>query len=326
MSVESLLSLPTTQLAATRWLQSAAQMLQGYAPVALVTRRSTQGEEEVRRWSDVPYLRVRGDLFLDGRGRLFRLETQKQRWIHARAFDQSHQLKPLPTFQIQDLEAVVELLIAQHGAMFWRRWAELTAEQRERLAAVPQPWEVLQEALLASPEVLTLLLSEASDEQNRLHLLRAGAAGSYAPPVECLPYLLLQVEWNSSPGVVGLARGCIEADPGGAWQWRAHPNPVVRRRLAQMLPAAQAWLDWLSEESDSHTRDALRLRVEEETEPRVLVETLLRETQAGRRAALGWLLSHWSRPLTQHSFNWKSVAQCLSEPQREALKKRVRRP
>ena len=324
MSVESLLSLPTTQLAATRWLQAAAALLQGYAPLALVVRRSPNAADEIRRWSETPYLALPGQLCLDPKGRLFRCEVGKQRWISPRVHDQIMELKPLPSLQPDDLEAVVQVLIAQHGLQFWRRWPELGQEQRLRLARVPQPWEVLQEALAHGPEVLTLLLSEQSHEQNRLQLLRAGAAGSYAPPPDCLPYLLLQVEWNMSPGILGLACACMQAHPQACWGWRTHPNPVVRRRLARMLPDGQDWFGWLGEESDKDTREALRLRVEKECQPEQLVAKLLSESCAQRRATLGWLLTHWSQPYSAHK-DWKAVEKLLSEPQREAWKKRVRR-
>lgn len=338
MSVEQLLTLPSSQSAALRWLQLAAQVLQGYQAYPVVVRhtleRGATPQREPRRWTETPFFRLderddpSGALLLDPQGRLYQAVLQRRRWIRQgpqiNVYDEVFDVERLARVQATELEQVMSALIRQQGLLFWSRWSEFAAEQRQRLVRVAQPWDVLASGLQAhgdtAREALPLLLGPAGHPDSRAALLHAGCHGHYAPPAETLPYLLVQVEWNLEPGLLGLARGAIAADPQGAWAWRVHPNPVVRRRLAQLLESGQEWLDWLAAEADPDTREALRRRVEAECRPEELVEALLCAQPPSRRAALGWLLTHWSQPW-QPPASWKLAQRSLTDEQRQALKK-----
>jgi hypothetical protein len=339
MSVEQLLTLPGSHPAAERWLQSAARVLQGFQPYPLVVRhtleRGAQAVREPRRWTETPFLRLdeRADsaepLLLDPQGRVSQGRLQRRRWIRQslqiNVYDEIFEVERLTRLQGAELELVMSALIRQQGLLFWKRWREFGTEQQQRLIRVAQPWDVLRPALQSHPEVATqalpLLLGSAAHPDNRAALLHAGCHGHYAPPAETLPYLLVQAEWNLEPGLLGLIRAALDATPERAWAWRVHPNPVVRRRLAQLLPAGRPWLDWLQEEGDSPTRQALQLRIEAEHAPEQLVELLLAESSPSRRAALGWILTRWSRPWLPPDA-WKAVEKTLTEGQRQALKRR----
>lgn len=339
MSVELLLTLPGSQSAAERWLHLAGQVIQGYHVQPLVVRHTVErglaAPPEARRWSDIALVCLHDDgphsLLMDAQGRLWQRQFQRRRWVRqgplVNIYDEVFEIERLPRLQPTHMEQVMATLIGQQGLLFWKRWSELGLEQRQRLIGVAQPWEVLEKALNSCPELaaeaLPLLLSEEAHPDNRSTLLQAGCAGSYAPPARTLPYLLVQVEWNLLPGLLGLVRASMAADPAGAWDWRGHPNPVVRRRLAELLGPGQSWLCWLALEGDENTRHALRRRLEAESTPEELVSLLVAEQDPGRRAALGWVLSNWSRAW-QPSSLWASAEKTLGEAQRQAFRRRSR--
>ncbi|MFN8608630.1 MAG: hypothetical protein U0931_13930 [Vulcanimicrobiota bacterium] len=307
-----------------------SKLLRGFRQVPLVLRHHVvehRATVEVRRWSESGFLRLNEDLWLCPSGLLYQACAQRRRWIRKQALEQIYDevfaLARVARPSSAQLELVLDRLMSQHGAVFFAAWEHLNEEQRARLIRVEHSWEVLRPAL--SLATLPALLSEQAHPRSRAALLEAGVAGSYAPPAEVLPWLLLQVEWNLSPGVLGLARASIARYAGQAWGLRLHANPVVRRRLVQLLPARQPWLDWLVHEVDPSVRHGLRLRVEEDFEPTVLAEQLRFETDPGRKGALGWVLMHWSRPYDASLRKiFQSVEKALSEPQREILQRRRR--
>jgi len=344
MDVAALLTPPPAGHQQNQWLTRVASLLRGFRSVPLVLRHHAlqRGENykadvEVRRWSGENYLRLSEDsgTWLDNEGRLFRSEPQRRRWIrqhsHEQIYDEVYVLTRIAQASAEQLNLVLDRLVAQHGTVFWRAWEQLPEEQQERLARVAHSWEVLQPALdecpLRAQAVLPVLLSEKAHPRSRAALLEAGVEGSYAPPAEVLPWLLLQVEWNLSPGVLGLTRASLRRFPLQAWNLRQHPNPVVRRRLAQLLADRQPWLDWLVCEGEGSVRQALRLRLEAETPLNQLAEQLRFETEPAHQAALGWLLMHWSKPFDSQESQRKifaSVERALSPPQREILQRRRR--
>ena len=313
------------------WLSRVASLLRGFRNVPLVMRHHVVPDKavvEVRRWSDSGYVRLDESLWVCAEGDLWAAEAQKRRWIRQHVgeqiYDEVFALARVARPSPAQLELVLDRLMSQHGAVFWAAWDGLSVEQRGRLARVEHPWEVLRPALEAQAlEILPVLLSVEAHPRSRAALLEAGVAGSYAPPAEVLPWLLLQVEWNLSPGVLGLARASILRYGGQAWALRAHPNVVVRRRLVQLLPSRLPWLDWLMHEADPTVRQALRLRVEADCELAVLAEQLRLESDPARKGALGWLLMHWSKPVESRKI-FASVERALSPPQREILDRRRR--
>ena len=347
MSLEALLSPPPPGAPAPRaaaWLAAAARALGGFRPVPLVVRRcggsahdSSDGaagaSSEIRRWSEGRFVRLGSDqLLLDEAGALHSLHPQRRRWLRRTEEEWIHddvfELRSAGVAPAEAVDAVTGELIAQHGLLFWSRWPVLTAPQRAQLLSVPQPWGVLGTALQNHPEVaaeaIPGLLSPQAHDANRRALLSAGAESAYVPPARCLPYLLLQVEWNLSPGLLGLARGAMSAEPAAAWNWRSHANPVVRRRLAELLPGTgHAWLDWLAIEADEAVRHALRRRVEAERTAASLTDELTRSREPERRAALGWLLTHWSQPREPHLDG--ALGRLLTPPQRDKLQRRQAR-
>ncbi|MBS2033852.1 hypothetical protein JST97_02640 [bacterium] len=312
------------------WLGRVAALLRGFRQVPLVLRHHVlehRATVEVRRWSDSGYLRLDEDLWMCPSGLLYESCPQRRRWIRKQSveqiYDEVFALSKVGRPSSAQLELVLDRLMSQHGSVFFAAWDELSQEQRDRLVRVEHSWEVLRPIL--SLETLPALLSEKAHPRSRAALLEAGVAGSYAPPAEVLPWLLLQVEWNLSPGVLGLARASIARYAGQAWALREHANPVVRRRLVQLLPARQPWVDWLVHEVEPSVRNALRLRIEEDFEPGVLAEQLRFETDPGRKGALGWVLLHWSRPCEPTLRKlFQSIERALSEPQREILQRRRR--
>lgn len=347
MDVAGLFSPPGQSELQGPWLARLARLLRGFRPVPLVLRHQIvtrqgryQADVEVRRWSEESYLRLsegkrEQHLWLDAAGRVWFSQLQRKRWIRQleseQIYDEILSLVRIPQPDLDHLELALTRLISQRGALFWQVWERLSPEQHRRLVAVAQTWEVLQPALESSAALaqaaLPLLLSPDAHPATRMALLSAGAQGSYAPPAETLPWLLLQVEWNLDPGVLGLARAALQRHPQQAWSLRAHPNPAVRRRLAQLLPARQPWLDWLSQEAEGSVRQTLRLRLEEELPAAQLVEQLTLETDAARRGALGWLLVHWSRPFDSQAElrkAWRRAESALSPPHKELLQKRRR--
>lgn len=312
------------------WLGRVAGLLRGFRQVPLVLRHHVVAHRatvEVRRWSEAGYLRLDEDLWMCPSGGLYQACSQRRRWIRQQPseqiYDEVFALAQVGKPSASQLELVLDRLMSQHGGVFFEAWDSLSEEQRARLIRVEHSWEVLRPAL--SLATLPALLSAEAHPRSRAALLEAGVAGSYAPPAEALPWLLLQVEWNLSPGVLGLARASILRYGGQAWGLRFHPNPVVRRRLVQLLPSRQPWVDWLVHEVEPSVRNALRLRVEEDFEPAVLAEQLRFETEPGRKGALGWVLMHWSRPYDSSLRRiFQSVEKALSEPQREILQRRRR--
>jgi hypothetical protein len=345
MTVASLLSIPSQPQRQAQWLVAVASLLQGYRSIPLVLRHQVtnqkghyRAEVEVRRRSQETYLPLTEGkqdrhLWLDGQGRLWHSHLQRRRWIRQhedeRIYDEVFQVTRVAQPEKDHLERALSRLIGQHGPLFWQAWEQLDSQQHERLISVGQSWEVLQPALQHSAAraqaLLPMLLSAQSHPASRLALLEAGSRGDYAPPAETLPWLLLQVEWNISPGILGLARASLQRYPQPAWLLRTHPNPVVRRRLAQLLPNRMDWLSWLMAEADPAVRQTLRLRVQEEKTAGQIVEQLNLETNPARRSALGWLLLQWSGPFDSQREQrnlWKTVHKVLNPPQREALKKR----
>lgn len=316
---------------AAGWLGRVASLLRGFRNVPLVMRHHVVAHKavvEVRRWSDSGYVRLDESLWLCASGQLWSAEPQKRRWIRQHVgeqiYDEVFALSRVARPSLSELELVLDRLMSQHGAVFWAAWEGLSVDQRARLARVEHGWEVLQPALEGrAVEILPVLLSSEAHPRSRSALLEAGVAGTYSPPAEVLPWLLLQVEWNLSPGVLGLARASIARYGGQAWELRTHPNVVVRRRLVQLLPSRLPWVDWLMHESDPGVRQALRLRVEQDVELSVLAEQLRFESDPVRKGALGWLLMHWSKPVESRKI-FASVERALSEPQREILDRRRR--
>lgn len=308
MTLAHLLTIPE---APGKWLKEVAAVLTGYRPCPMVLRHQVRpqlgrysAEVEVRRRSQEGYLLLNAPhLLLDGRGRIWSSQFQRRRWIRQSAeeqvYDEVFQLVEVPQPEREMLELVLRRFLEQRGRDVWLQWEFLDDLNREKLVRAEHSWEVLDVAL-SGPEralqILPLLLGPCSAPKNRSLLLKAGEEGRYTPPAEALPWLILQVEWNLSPGVLGLARAAIARHPQTAWEVRRHPNPVVRRRLVQLLPERQPWLDWLTHEADSEVRQALRLRLEQEYHPAQLVDLAALETDPVRRAALGWLLVNWTRP------------------------------
>lgn len=316
---------------AAGWLGRVAPLLRGFRNVPLVMRHHVVAHKavvEVRRWSESGYVRLDEALWLCAQGDLWLAQPQKRRWIRQHVgehiYDEVFALVRVLRPSAAQLELVLDRLMSQHGGVFWAAWASLSMEQRARLARVEHGWDVLRPALEAcAVEILPVLLSSEAHPRSRAALLEAGVDGSYAPPAEVLPWLLLQVEWNLSPGVLGLARASILRYGGQAWELRSHPNVVVRRRLVQLLPSRLPWVDWLMAESEPSVRQALRLRVETDCELAVLAEQLRFESDPVRKGALGWLLMHWSKPVESRRI-FQSVERALSVPQREILDRRRR--
>lgn len=313
------------------WLSRVAPLLRGFRNVPLVMRHHVVAHKavvEVRRWSESGYLRLDEALWLCPSGELYAADAQKRRWIRQHVgeqiYDEVFALVRVARPSLAQLELVLDRLMSQHGPVFWAAWSSLSVEQQARLARVEHSWEVLRPALESCAlEILPVLLSLEAHPRSRAALLEAGVQGSYAPPAEVLPWLLLQVEWNLSPGVLGLARASILRYGGQAWGLRTHPNVAVRRRLVQLLPSRQPWVDWLMAESEPSVRQALRLRVEEDCELGVLAEQLRFESDPARQGALGWLLTHWSKPVESRRI-FQSVERALSLPQREIVERRRR--
>ncbi|MBX3170603.1 MAG: hypothetical protein KF760_24560 [Candidatus Eremiobacteraeota bacterium] len=313
------------------WLGRVASLLRGFRNVPLVMRHHVVAHKavvEVRRWSETGYVRLDDSLWLSPAGELFVADAQKRRWIRQHLgehiYDEVFALARVARPSVAQLELVLDRLMSQHGSVFWAAWDELSCEHRARLARVEHGWHVLRPALEARAlDILPVLLSPEAHPRSRAALLEAGAEGAYAPPAEVLPWLLLQVEWNLSPGVLGLARASIARHGGQAWELRSHPNVAVRRRLVQLLPSRLPWVDWLMVEADPTVRQALRLRVEEDCELPVLAEQLRFESEPARKGALGWLLMHWSKPVESRRI-FQSVEGALSVPQREILERRRR--
>lgn len=316
---------------AAGWLARVVSLLRGFRNVPLVMRHHVVAHRatvEVRRWSESGYVRLDDSLWVCPSGQLWSAEGQKRRWIRQHVgeqiYDEVFALVRVARPSLTQLELVLDRLMSQHGAVFWAAWGSLSLEQRARLARVEHSWEVLRPALESCAlEILPVLLSLEAHPRSRAALLEAGVQGSYAPPAEALPYLLLQVEWNLSPGVLGLARASILRYGGQAWGLRRHPNVAVRRRLVQLLPSRLPWVDWLMHESEPSVRQALRLRVEEDCELPVLAEQLRFESDPARQGALGWLLTHWSKPVESRRI-FASVERALSVPQREIVERRRR--
>lgn len=313
------------------WLGRVAPLLRGFRNVPLVMRHHVVAHKavvEVRRWSETGYVRLDEALWLCADGALWSAEPQKRRWIRQHVgeqiYDEVFALVRVAQPSAVQFELVLDRLMSQHGGVFWSAWAGLSLDQRARLARVEHSWEVLRPALESCAlEILPVLLSMEAHPRSRAALLEAGVVGTYAPPAEVLPWLLLQVEWNLSPGVLGLARASIARYGGQAWALRSHPNVAVRRRLVQLLPSRLPWVDWLMGESEPSVRQALRLRVEEDCELPVLAEQLRFESDPARKGALGWLLMHWSKPVESRRI-FQSVERALSTPQREILDRRRR--
>ena len=345
MDVAELLSPPHQTDQQARWLAHLAGLLSGYRTFPLVLRHQVtsrrdhyHADVEVRRWSEHSYLRLTEGkqefhLWLDAQGRLWQSALQRRRWIRQqdqeRIFDEVYQVARVSQPDGRHLQLALNRLIGQRGSLFWEAWEGLSAEQQRRIVAVGHGWEVLQPALEHSPAraqaALPLLLSEHAHASSRLALLEAGTRGDYAPPADTLPWLLLQVEWNLSPGVLGLARASLKRYPQQAWILRSHPNPLVRQRLGQLLPARQPWLDWLTGEADPGVRHTLRLRIQEETLAAQLLEQMRLETDSARRSALGWLLLNWTRPFDSQREQrtiWKAVQAALSPTQKRQLQNR----
>ena len=345
MNVAAMLSPPAHSDRQSQWLASLASLLRGYRSIPLVLRHQVNSQQghyhadvEVRRRSEATYLRLtegkqESHLWLDSQGRMWQSHLQRRRWIRQqeqeRIFDEVFSVTRIANPQAEQLDLALNRLLAQQGAMFWQIWEQLTPQQHLRLVSVAHNWEVLQPALEHSPQraqaALPLLLSEQAHPASRQALLEAGTQGLYSPPAETLPWLLLQVEWNLSPGILGLTRASLNRYQHQAWTLRNHPNPLVRRRLAQLLPARMPWLDWLAAEADTSVRQALRLRVQEEMLAAQIVDQMILETDPARRSVMGWLLLHWSRPFDsqlEQRHIWKTVQAALSPTQREAMQKR----
>jgi len=342
---------PTTQESACQsWLNKVTHLLGGFRKYPLVLRHQSrlqrdgyQADVEIRRWSEEAFLRLeqpsRGEqelLLLQRNGTLWCARLQRRRWIRKtpeeQIYDDIFEVAPQLPIREEHLNRVVQELVEQRGALFWQNWETLGDEQKSLLVSVPHEWPVLQEALEQSQaraqEALPLLLSELAHPSNRRALLEAGSAESYAPPAQALPWLFLQVEWNLSPGLLGLVGASLQANRERGWQLRNHPNPVVRRRLAQMLPTNLPWLDWLIHEGDDSVRQTLRLRIERESSPSQLVEHLLRTQDEAEKSALGWLLTSWSRPwdsLADQRAMWSAVEKGLTPVQGKKLRRRLNR-
>lgn len=353
MPVTELLAYPdpaTQASTAQSWLDEVTRLLSGFRKYPLVLRHKSRQQKdgyradvEIRRWSEAAFLRLepptkneQEQLLLQENGSLRCARLQRRRWIRKTSeehiYDDIFEITPQIHLREQHLTRVVRELIEQCGALFWQHWEALSEEQHTLLVSVPQEWPILKEALEQSEAraqtALPLLLSELSHPSNRRALLAAGSAESYAPPAQTLPWLLLQVEWNLSPGLLGLVRASLQAHRERAWQLRSHPNPVVRRRLAQMLPAKLPWLEWLIHEGDDSVRQTLRLRIEQESSPCRLVEQLLNTRDEAEKSALGWLLTWWSRPWDSQAdlrAMWSAVEKGLSPSQGKKLRHRLKR-
>lgn len=341
MEYGPLLIVPRNKKSSAAWLSRVAGLLKGYRCFPQVLRHHIlqgpghyKADVEVRRWSEDRYLRLTDGKkeqhwWLDEQGRIWLSQLQRRRWLrqhtHEQIFDEVFAVLPVNPIPGDVLERVLERLLTQHGMSIWLQWNSLNSQQKQLLVRTQHSWEVLQPALEHSTgvalEALPMILGAEAHPATRLALLEAGSQGIYAPPAEILPWLLLQVEWNVSPGLLGLARSCLQRFTAQALRLKLHPNPTVRRRLAQLLPDRQPWLDWLSSEADEDVRQALRLRIESETPIRQVIDQLLLETDPRRRGALGWLLAHWSRPLDEMAGQrrlWRSVEAALS-PSHRAL-------
>lgn len=353
MPVTELLAFPdpTTQdSAAQRWLKEVTILLNGFRKYPLVLRHQARpqaegyrAEVEIRRWSEAAFLRLeplaqneQDQLLLQENGTLWQARLQRRRWIRKTSeeqiYDDIFEIAPLLQWREPHLTRVVRQLIEQCGKLFWQHWENLSEEQHRLLVSVPQPWTIVQHALEQSQtraqQALPLLLSETAHPSNRRALLEAGSAQSYAPPAQVLPWLLLQVEWNLSPGLLGLVRSSLQSNRGPGWQIRSHPNPVVRRRLAQMLPPKLPWLEWLIHEGDDSVRQTLRLRLEEESSPSQLVNQLLTTQDPAEKSALGWLLTSWSKPWDAQAdlrSMWNAVEKRLTPVQGRQLRRRLNR-
>jgi len=319
MDYGSLLTIPHNKKSSAAWVGRVAGLLKGFRCFPQVLRHHIQQRQghykadvEVRRWSEARYLRLTDGKkeqhwWLDEQGQIWLSQLQRRRWLRQQAdeqiFDEVFAILPVNPIEGDVLERVLERFVTQHGSSIWLHWSSLNSQQKQVLVRTQHSWEVLHPALEHSPgvalEALPMILGGEAHSATRLALLEAGSQGIYAPPAEILPWLLLQVEWNVSPGLLGLARSCLQRFTSQALRLRQHPNPTVRRRLAQLLPDRQPWLDWLSSEADESVRQALRLRIEAETPIRQVVNQLLLETEPRRRGALGWLLAHWSRPFDE---------------------------
>jgi len=212
-------------------------------------------------------------------------------------------------------------------------------------------------------EALPLLLSELAHVELRMQILEAGERGEYRPVPAVLPLLLAQPQWNQSPALVVMARSAaglplegegrgsspspLEGDGRGCpavrplvqlGQLQSHPNPLVRARLVELMPAEHDWIGWLAAEPDATVREAIRRSVERRMNPHQLVDSLIGPPRFGagfraakradpRRAeALGWLLVGWSKKL-EHSQDWKALNRVLTSPigaeNRQKLKQKL---
>ncbi len=318
MDAQSWLRIPHQSEHQARWLVAIASQLRGYRPTPLVLRHQvslqTDGYEasvEVRRRSSEAYLVVatypqQRQLLLDSQGRLWWNAFQNRRWVRQdcekQIFDEVFALQACQHAQADQLRAVLAKLLEQRGAHFWSDWNSLSECNRQLLVSVEHTRETLEKALSCSQtavSALPLLLDpEKAHPANRRALLEAGERGLLAFPGEVLPWLLLQVEWNLSPGLLGLVQASLRKYPASAWKLISHPNESLRRRLAQSLPAGQDWLSWLSCESQESVRAAILRRLEEEFSVSQLLDQLLSERRPTYRRALAWSLwrSHRNLP------------------------------
>lgn len=289
------------------WLRLASQTLQGYQPQPIVVRRTRTENApehlEVRRWSPEAYLSLGSQLLLHPEGQLLACKLDAVRNLRRRADsvidDETYQLVLLESPSAEQLDLVrlrcLDLLANQAYAC----WGQLGWEQRAELIRFGGSREQANQALsLCRPDerlrTLQLLVSDEARPHLREAVLQAAREGVLQAGVEAVPWLLGQSDWNLSPDRVALARAGVQSDPEAAWALRNHPHALVRLRLVDLLElGAFDWLDWLTGESDRNVRDRLRQAVERLHTPARVVDLLMKESQAARREALGWLLVHW---------------------------------
>lgn len=279
-----LITLRESADAARQQIRQIARCLSGHRPLPLVLRHRSQtpdsgyrAEVEVRRWSETPFLRLNspspskeGPWVIDALGNLGRLQLQRRRWLRQspeeQVYDEIYEVQEEREPGPRELIPLLRELLRQQCLQYWPLWPQLNQLQRDWLISTPQPWAPLQEIFESLPEIAAQALPEILQRQPevplRAGLLQAGVEGAYAPPVECLPWLLLQSEWNRCPGLGGLLSACLRAHPQQGWKLRTHPNPQLRGRLLWMLPIDSDWSEWLGEEADPDIRRSLELRLE----------------------------------------------------------------